>query len=658
MSAISINSVSIDPNGEKRSTDAVNTDFIYIQSTAPLSREQKAGLAEDHNVQILELVEPKLYLCKYEGSSLDGIRALPFVNVANCYHNVFKTSPMVANTINSLAEDTKEPLNLILHRGVNDTESIVAKVRATDGVDLESLEVSANVVSVKASKQAMEVLKRIDGVRTVGPQIPQSIGNNVATLDIHATTFTHTDKLFSGKGQIILINDTGFDKGIKSDIHPAFANRIAALGVVGSGTHTPFDANGHGTHVAGSVAGLGQSDTMGNTICGSAPGSTLVIQSMIDAKGSFGPPNDYEKILKPSYENDSVRISNNSWGQNWDAMGYQVPYLQNTYADTLDTFVWAHPEMVVCVAAGNAGRSANGPHISGAAAAKNGITVGATFSSRPIDPAKFKYDPASVVVSDLTTAAAFSSKGPTYEQRVKPDVAAPGVAILSTASRHDDFLKKTHTDFGDSTDPLYFFLSGTSQATPLVTGCCAVIREMLLANGQGEPSAAAIKACLINGALSHGETHTDGSNATVQPDGLIGWGRVDLDHAIKIPGKTYEDDVADEQQGLQEGKSWDITLPNASGRKNLKVTLVWTDPPGALIQNPLGLTVFDDTVPQSPILLGSGFGTANQRPENNVQQVILHDLKANQHIRMHIAADWDFAIAVSQPYALAWSLFD
>lgn len=85
--------------------------------------------------------------------------------------------------------------------------------------------------------------------------------------------------------------------------------------------------------------------------------------------------------------------------------------------------------------------------------------------------------------------AALSSRGPTREGRIKPDVVAPGTCILSTLSR----AASMSSTFGTSTDPLFFYHSGTSMATPLVAGCPAVIRETLVKNGMATPSAALVK---------------------------------------------------------------------------------------------------------------------------------------------------------------------
>lgn len=57
-------------------------------------------------------------------------------------------------------------------------------------------------------------------------------------------------------------------------------------------------------------------------------------------------------------------------------------------------------------------------------------------------------------------------------------------------------------EYGVSLDPAFFFDGGTSMATPLVAGCVAVVRETLVKNGMRDPSAALIKALLINGAIN------------------------------------------------------------------------------------------------------------------------------------------------------------
>jgi len=76
-------------------------------------------------------------------------------------------------------------------------------------------------------------------------------------------------------------------------------------------------------------------------------------------------------------------------------------------------------------------------------------------------------------------------------------VITSGTCILSTLSARATDTKS----WGESSDPKFMYSGGTSMATPLVTGCCAVIRETLVKNGTPNPGAALIKAVLINGAV-------------------------------------------------------------------------------------------------------------------------------------------------------------
>ena len=248
---------------------------------------------------------------------------------------------------------------------------------------------------------------------------------------------------------------------------------------------------------------------MGGAIQGTAPEATLILQSTLDAQGGLGGlPADLHDLFTPPYHDDQARIHTNSWG----ATTPGLPYDQS--AQEIDDMVWTNPDVVICFAAGNDGadRDANGivdaGSIGSQSAAKNCITVGASESDRPnFEPSYGTYWPADFPAGPIHAdhqadnpegMVAFSSRGPTREGRIKPDVVAPGTCILSTLSRA---VAHPSTDFGSSSDGQFFFDSGTSMATPLVAGCCAVLRETLIRNGSTTPSAALIKALLINGAV-------------------------------------------------------------------------------------------------------------------------------------------------------------
>lgn len=306
------------------------------------------------------------------------------------------------------------------------------------------------------------------------------------------------------------------------------------------------------------------------------------------------------------------------------------------------------------MAAGNDGRvTTSAAQISDASAAKNCITVGCTYSSRPTTGVS--YDASSLVPSDPAVIADFSSRGPTSEYRVKPDVTAPGVAILSTCSRSRAIAASSKERFGVSTDPLYMFNSGTSMATPLVAGCCAVLRQMLDANGYTEPSAALVKALLINGALSHGELHGDRSNASINPSPTFGFGRVDLERAMVLPLAPEDGGVHDEKVEIRAGGIWTrLTQPITGEKRTIKITLVWTDPPGVDIQRNLTLELRKHQPPQQFIPVAKA--VQPRGIPNNVQQIIYHDLEVGRRWAVVVQAGAFVPINSVQPFAVVWSL--
>ncbi|KAH8743805.1 peptidase S8/S53 domain-containing protein, partial [Diaporthe sp. PMI_573] len=211
--------------------------------------------------------------------------------------------------------------------------------------------------------------------------------------------------------------------------------------------------------------------------------------------------------------------------------------------------------------------------VSSTAAAKNCIRVGACESLRPeVEPVYATYGdlrpsdfPSPPLQRDLMAdnpegMAAFSSRGPTMEGRFKPDVVAPGTSILSAHSRS---APPSDRAFGTSPDPDWFFDSGTSMATPLVSGCAAVLRETLVKNGVAEPSAALVKALVINGAVNLRGQYSP-PEVSHGPNNNDGFGRVNLAHSAIIPSGDDDPDGGFGQGGpLKEGDKdvIDINIP-------------------------------------------------------------------------------------------------
>jgi serine protease AprX len=257
--------------------------------------------------------------------------------------------------------------------------------------------------------------------------------------------------------------------------------------------------------------------------------------------------------------------------------------------------------MLICFAAGNEGKDGNADgridpnSVTPPGTAKNCLTVGASENNRPNQSMTYNEGfgddfPAVPIKNDKTAdnpegMVAFSSRGPVQDGRIKPDVVAPGTFILSTRSR------VTQSEgWGLSSDPLYMFDGGTSMATPLVAGCVANVRAFVRAQGIDKPSAALLKALIINGARNIAGQYNP-TEAGGIPNNNEGFGRVDLQAIVGPyqPGETVV--FFDEKKKLDTGESTDQNIAVPAGAKLLKATLVWTDPPGEGLQSDLDLIV-------------------------------------------------------------------
>jgi serine protease AprX len=250
----------------------------------------------------------------------------------------------------------------------------------------------------------------------------------------------------------------------------------------------PYDGYGHGTHVAGVIAGNGH-DSSGAR-AGIAPGARLTILKVLDTAGKGRISN---VIAALGYVVDhrtrlNIRVVNLSVGTGVYE-SYHSDFLTVAAQRVVDAGV------VVVASAGNGGRTRDGVRQYGAITAPGNapwvLTVGASShmgtASRADD-----------VIAD------FSSRGPTAVDRAaKPDVVAPGVGVVSL-SDPDSVLYHSRQDarVPGTVDPgysPYLSLTGTSQAAPVVAGSIAL---MLHANPSLTPNA--VKAILQYTAESHG----------------------------------------------------------------------------------------------------------------------------------------------------------
>jgi subtilisin family serine protease len=275
------------------------------------------------------------------------------------------------------------------------------------------------------------------------------------------------------------------------------------------------------------------------------------------------------------------------------------------------------------------------------ATAKNCITVGASENNRPHGsvpapggdftygagwPATFPADPikSDHISNNPNGMAAFSSRGPTDDGRIKPDVVAPGTNILSVRSSATSSQGWGLLPTNDARRQYYMYMGGTSMATPITAGTVALIRQYLQGACRHNPSSALVKALLIHGAQPMAGQYPVPEVGAV-PNRDEGWGRISLEQTLfpTYPTKLEFRDSASDAVGAPEVKSYTFKVVNTSVA--FRATLAWTDypsaPTAAGLVNQLRLSV---VAPDGTITQGSP-------QNNNVQQVVLSAPKAGTY---------------------------
>ena len=175
--------------------------------------------------------------------------------------------------------------------------------------------------------------------------------------------------------------------------------------------------------------------------------------------------------------------------------------------------------------------------------AKNIISIGA------VNPIPGGYSsPADVVL------ASFSSWGPTDDGRIKPDLVADGINVLSSTSTSNN---------------AYAIFSGTSMSSPAAAGSAFLLQEYYYRLHTTFMRSATLKGILIHTADEAGPA--DG------PDYQYGWGLIDMPKAASVITSNNTDQLIKENVLADAGAPFTIPVV-ASGKGPLTVTLCWTDP--------------------------------------------------------------------------------
>jgi serine protease AprX len=363
-----------------------------------------------------------------------------------------------------------------------------------------------------------------------------SFGTTKASADFGLTGDADGDpNTYSPRDLTIAVIDTGIDAA-----HPDFAGgKIIAWKDFVKGRPTPYDEEGHGTHVASIAAGA-----VRNGIGGVAPGASLiglqVFRRQADGKLIADSP-DIARAIEWCIQNRErygIDIINMSLSNPESSAGTDQLCREVDLATAAG--------LVVCVSAGN--RGPDSYTIGSPSAAATAITVG---SMADVGKGGFALEP-------------YSSRGPTADDRVKPDICAPGAQILAARAKTGGYVR----------------YSGTSMASPFVAGVAAL---MLQANPSLSPDQ--VKTILKETAVHFGPTGeprpAGGSEAAANNE--FGAGRLDGYAALAkvsgtvgtppdVPCHLYADGHL---AGEGQNEAWELPVDDL--RFPLAVTVIMLD---------------------------------------------------------------------------------
>ena len=346
---------------------------------------------------------------------------------------------------------------------------------------------------------------------------------------------------YDGSGVTIGHGDDG-------DIRPHvdFRGRVSRNSSVGPST------GDHGDHIAGIILGAGNKDPRG---MGMAPGAEIFYSDYPDNLGN----------IDSDFINHGVRITSTSYD---GACGGGYLVASNYGARTMDKDVEQNPSVMHVFSAGNSGNVRCGYGVYGTTGgvrywgnitgghkvAKNVVTVGQ--------------------VDQFDGLNYYSSRGPSTDGRIKPDITAMGTFVYSTTDQPEPHSYDTK--------------SGTSMACPSVAGIMATLYQAYKNNNGGfDPESALIKGIVLNTADDLGNPG---------PDYRFGYGRINARraHAVLASGNWISGTIS------SGSNSHNIVVPSGNFSE-VRIMLIWADPPAFVSTDPNLINDLDLDVTQGSL---------------------------------------------------------
>ncbi len=528
--------------------------YLLLQLTGPLTDEWRNQL-ETLQVSLLEYIPDNTWSSRVNRSQLQAIHDLPFVRAMG---KLYPGDKLPATLLNhDLSPHAKQGSQITLDVSFQPDQTLQQALAA-----LQTIAATPDVREYRSGQQLQITLPasrlldlaNLEAVRWIEEPAAPIIQDNVNSANlIQVTALQQQLPDLLGTGVMI----SGWEGGTPQSNHPDLAGRV---------TIAQSSANSdHATHVTGTLIGSGKNNSLAR---GMAPAAQYI---GYDFYGDI-PAEMAQAII--SYK---AYLSNHSWGYmvGWteDYYGSGWTWFGNPGEENDSNFgryssltqQWDHfinrYDGIVVKSVGN-NRNDHGV-AAGKAHRHHGDSITLHYDSHKSDSG---YDSLEVIASakNIITVGAvndsggltnFSGWGPTDDGRIKPDLVANGTGILSTFSNSN-----------------YGVMSGTSMATPAITGALALLTELYSRHFTNNLSAATAKALLIH-------TATDLGNAG--PDYQFGWGLINANAAATLIRDDQGSGLYLRQTSLSSGAELVFPINITSTSPELRVTIAWTDPAGS-----------------------------------------------------------------------------
>ncbi|HIP46360.1 MAG TPA: hypothetical protein EYG95_02240 [Campylobacterales bacterium] len=533
---------------------------IMIRTTLPLLESEKEKLYSNGIESIVYAGDMSYYIygdTSHVADAFGEIKKIKEVSAILPSSKVSNTLQESEGALSAFADGAPMRFNILLLKEMSKEALEDYFQEAGIYATIYNVTPSLKSAKIRISADDYEKVKDLALVQYMDKSHTLGVNETKSTRNLASSSYENVPDLWSdayglnGQGMSVGVVDGGLVRSTHNEFMSAGVSSVVL-------EKSNYSFEDHATHVAGTIIADGDE----SKARGVANEATLYSYTYYDRA--------FADITMKIYQNDGVLITNHSYGYSEKTKLGEY----DSEAAKQDSAVSSNPFLNIFEAAGNDGEDTSYPaygKIKGPGNSKNILTIGA-------------------LNINASGAAKFSSNGPTLDGRIKPELCARGESVYSTGSSSDDD---------------YFWMSGTSMATPSVTGIGLLAAQAYKkVSGGYDIRHDILKACMINTAVDKGR---------VGPDFDTGFGMIDakatIDTINSLSSSTplvYSDSIAHQQSkklsfmmeedGLFKATiSWidpeanpssakalvndiDMWLENASGKKFYPYTLDATNP--------------------------------------------------------------------------------